>query len=263
MTVTKKCNKCGKTKSLDEFHKASSRKDGHAHFCKDCVGRYYEEHREEAIANSRKRYEEHSKEVLAIGRKWREAHLDKVRAHNSKYYEEHREKAIADARAYQKAHPEATAAYGRRHREAHPEAEAATSHRYREVHPEEARASSCRYREVHPEVYRRAGRKRRAILAGVAHESYTDAEVYQRDKGICQICGESIGLEPWVLDHFYPINPADPTIPRGPDIWDNVRLAHKRCNSKKGNKLPTHEEAQAWLTKIQSWHQSDSQMEIL
>lgn len=101
-----------------------------------------------------------------------------------------------------------------------------------------------RYLVANMEAMRRTNRARRARLHGVAHIPYDKLEIFKRDQGICWICGKPIDCEPWHLDHFYPISKG------GPDIPENVRVAHAGCNREKHDRLPTHSEAQAWLTTI-------------
>lgn len=70
-------------------------------------------------------------------------------------------------------------------------------------------------------------------------------EVYKRDKGICWLCG---GLCDWndyevkdgviVYGNDYPSR--DHVIPKskgGQNTWDNIRLAHRLCNSTKYNRI--------------------------
>lgn len=129
--------------------------------------------------------------------------------------------------------------------------------RYYEAHLEQRREYERRYRKAHPEVvlagHRKSNRKRRALLRGGTHVDYDELRIYARDKGICQICDEPIGTEPWQIDHFYPVSRG------GPDIWQNVRAVHAECNHDKNDRMPTHEEAQAWLALMRSWSQLATQ----
>lgn len=62
--------------------------------------------------------------------------------------------------------------------------------------------------------------------------------LYRRDKGICWLCGEpcDISLDP--NDNYYPsIDHVYPVSLGGKDTWDNVRLAHRICNTRKSNKI--------------------------
>ena len=52
----------------------------------------------------------------------------------------------------------------------------------------------------------------------------------QRDKSICQICGEPVAFADASLDHIIPISRG------GSDEATNIRLAHLFCNVSRGNK---------------------------
>jgi 5-methylcytosine-specific restriction endonuclease McrA len=57
--------------------------------------------------------------------------------------------------------------------------------------------------------------------------------VYERDKGICHICGEPIAGQKWETDHKIPLAKG------GKHSYDNVGLAHRTCNRKKWVHLRT------------------------
>ena len=54
--------------------------------------------------------------------------------------------------------------------------------------------------------------------------------IFQRDKGICQLCHKPISDEPWDLDHRVPLSLG------GVHTADNLQLAHRRCNMAKGGR---------------------------
>lgn len=79
----------------------------------------------------------------------------------------------------------------------------------------------------------------------VIDKDITLSKLYKRDHGVCQLCG---GLCDWndykiidgikVCGNTYPSK--DHIIPvskGGKESWDNVQLAHRICNSRKGNKI--------------------------
>lgn len=74
-------------------------------------------------------------------------------------------------------------------------------------------------------------------------ESITLDELIVRDCGICQICGLAIDLEDIKDGHIRSLYPTlDHIIPLskgGSHTWDNVQLAHMKCNAQKGTKLIT------------------------
>jgi 5-methylcytosine-specific restriction endonuclease McrA len=96
------------------------------------------------------------------------------------------------------------------------------------------RASRAR----HAEQYRQTVRRHRVLAAGVLRVPYTEAEVYERHGWVCYICGGPIdasitdrsAANP-SFDHVIPISRG------GADVLDNVRPAHKGCNSHKGRRL--------------------------
>ena len=69
-------------------------------------------------------------------------------------------------------------------------------------------------------------------------------EVYERDNGICYICGKACDWNDYtekngviIYGDNYPSR--DHVIPKtkgGGNTWDNIRLAHRLCNTRKGNR---------------------------
>jgi 5-methylcytosine-specific restriction endonuclease McrA len=93
------------------------------------------------------------------------------------------------------------------------------------------------WRENNPEAYREMGRRanarRRAALAQVEYDvTVSLEELYVRDGGICGICDEECDYSQASIDHVFPISKG------GPHVWDNVQLAHRSCNSRKGASVP-------------------------
>jgi 5-methylcytosine-specific restriction endonuclease McrA len=56
--------------------------------------------------------------------------------------------------------------------------------------------------------------------------------VWERDRGICRLCGEYVLPGEVSLDHVIPFSQG------GASSLDNLQLAHRRCNSAKGNRVP-------------------------
>ena len=82
-------------------------------------------------------------------------------------------------------------------------------------------------------------------MKGAASAGITLERLYERDKGICHICG---GLCQWddftqtdkafIAGESYPsVDHIVPLSKGGKHSWDNVGLAHRRCNSLKGDAL--------------------------
>lgn len=63
----------------------------------------------------------------------------------------------------------------------------------------------------------------------------TVQSLYRRDKGRCWICGGLCDINADGNDNYYPsIDHIIPVSAGGKDRWDNVRLAHRICNSRRG-----------------------------
>jgi 5-methylcytosine-specific restriction endonuclease McrA len=55
----------------------------------------------------------------------------------------------------------------------------------------------------------------------------------ERDRNICQICKRVVGSRGASIDHIVPISHG------GSHTWENVQLAHTKCNSSRGaGRLP-------------------------
>lgn len=81
-------------------------------------------------------------------------------------------------------------------------------------------------------------RRRRTLTADLLMDEIIDHEVFERDRWICQLCGEPVSPEcRWPdplspsIDHIVPLSMG------GEHSIDNVQLAHLGCNSRKGNRV--------------------------
>ena len=60
-------------------------------------------------------------------------------------------------------------------------------------------------------------------------------KLYKRDKGICHICTDKVNMNLNTNDNMYgSIDHVIPLAKGGTHTWDNVKLAHRICNSIKG-----------------------------
>lgn len=78
--VVKACSKCGEVKSLDEYSRDKSKRDGRGTQCKTCKAEYYRCYREENL-----------EKVLESERRYRAENLEKERARLRRYQEENRD----------------------------------------------------------------------------------------------------------------------------------------------------------------------------
>jgi 5-methylcytosine-specific restriction endonuclease McrA len=76
--------------------------------------------------------------------------------------------------------------------------------------------------------------RRRALKRGSAlpGELFTLDDIFDRDRGICHLCGQAVDRHRnATMDHVIPITRG------GPHTLANVKLAHRGCNTRKGNRI--------------------------
>jgi len=125
------------------------------------------------------------------------------------------------------------------------------SREWRHNNREHANAYQRNLRKDNPrflELHNAASRRRRARIRGQGYEFYTEVDVLNKYGTNCHLCDMEIDIDAprsgrsrgalelgWEeglhIDHVIPIAKG------GPDILDNVRPAHARCNLSKGVKL--------------------------
>jgi len=74
--------------------------------------------------------------------------------------------------------------------------------------------------------------RRRAMLMGAHVETVNPAVVYERDMGLCHLCGLPVEGGDFHLDHRVPL------IAGGKHSYANCFTSHAGCNYKKGRKMP-------------------------
>ena len=97
------------------------------------------------------------------------------------------------------------------------------------------------YEKWGEDIYLVSSKKRRRYRIhknGDADHSITIDKLYERDRGICGICGKPVDMsadsnsnEYGSIDHIVPLAKG------GKHTWDNVQLAHRSCNSEKRDTL--------------------------
>lgn len=88
-------------------------------------------------------------------------------------------------------------------------------------------------------------RRRMKLVEAMVDKDISLEEVYRRDNGVCYLCGEPCDWEDKEITkrgifcgNKYPsIDHVQALANGGAHSWDNVRLAHRICNSKKSNSI--------------------------
>lgn len=71
-----------------------------------------------------------------------------------------------------------------------------------------------------------------AVTPEIKVVKFSRENIYARDKGRCQYCGEKVSLSEFEYEHVIP------RCQGGKTIWENIVVACTGCNQKKGNKTP-------------------------
>ena len=108
--MNKKCNTCGATKTLDEFHSNKRAMDGHQSDCKTCSS--------------------------AAAKVWREANKERAAANVKSWYRANKERKAATTKAWYQANKERKAATVKAWNEANPDKVKAQRERKKERNPE-------------------------------------------------------------------------------------------------------------------------------
>lgn len=73
--------------------------------------------------------------------------------------------------------------------------------------------------------------RRRAEFYGVRNEDVSYEELRERDGDNCYLCRQFLSVHDMTFDHVVPL------VKGGEHVKENIRLAHRSCNSRKGKKL--------------------------
>jgi 5-methylcytosine-specific restriction endonuclease McrA len=105
---------------------------------------------------------------------------------------------------------------------------------YTKDHPDCQKEKSRRWRAKDRQRARMAKKEehsiRRARIANNPVEPISPLLVYERDGGMCGICGEEIRMSDFTMDHIIPISKG------GGHVYANVHSAHRACNVRRGNR---------------------------
>lgn len=132
----------------------------------------------------------------------------------------------AATKAYRAAHP----AYGSAWYQANRATACASGRARYRSNPEPVRTNGATWRKANPNLVRAYSANRRALKLGAFVESVDITVLFDRDRGICGICHGPVAESERSIDHVAPLS-------RGGDhSYANTQLAHRRCNSSKGNR---------------------------
>lgn len=114
----KTCNRCLKTKTLQEFSKALSCKDGFRNYCKECQSakkkEWYEQNKEHVLAKTAVWHENNPEKVREAKQKWANSHKQYASEYKKQYVKEHKNLINAHTSARRKRVQQRTPAWSNR-----------------------------------------------------------------------------------------------------------------------------------------------------
>jgi hypothetical protein len=234
------CSRCQAETSTADFYvkdKRTGRRDG---VCKRCrisekkawIETHRDTHQRHVIA-WRKRNPDKCQEIL---RRFRTKHRERLRAKDREVYGVRRKDKKA---AYRAANVDRIKAKNAEYRKRKTADRAAYNAQYYRENKEAVLARIQKSQAAKPDLYNqlhKAAKHRRKVrlLNNGPTETFTDLEIYERDKWRCQLCGEPVNRslvypdpKSASLDHVIPIAKG------GGHTRVNCQLAHLGCNSSK------------------------------
>lgn len=225
--TTKRCNKCGDTKPVGQFHKDVTRPDGVKAQCKACV----------KIVSAAWLASNYSKAKEKTA-KWRKENPEKARAHATKYRTMNPEKRKAGNAAWRAANRDKKRVDAAAWYAANADQVKERSFVWAAAHPEKKKASYIKWYAANPEISRQQGRihahNRRArerenggkLSVGLTEKLHK----LQRGKCACG-CKQPLG-DSYHLDHRIPV-----ALGGANEDW-NMQLLRVKCNLQKHAKHP-------------------------
>ena len=99
-TTTKICTKCKIEKSINEFYKDKSKKDGLESNCKECKKLFKQNNKEKISTQRKERYEKNREAIIIERRKQYQSNIEEMRKRDRKRYQDNKELFIIRRRRY-------------------------------------------------------------------------------------------------------------------------------------------------------------------
>lgn len=232
----KKCPACSQVLPREAFALARNRPDGLQAYCRACQSvqgkAYYAAHQAEASERFRAWRLENPDKQRERYQRWAEANPERAREKNQRWYKENAEKSAGKSREWYKAHREDVLRRLAIVRRRKAKLLNARERARRAANPERVRARERMYRAKRADVYRDKAHRYRVALRKLYVEPVIMAVLAERDHDRCAVCGKYVKPEDWSIDHIVPVSRG------GEHSYANTQLAHKRCNSSRGNRGP-------------------------
>lgn len=206
----KKCSKCGEVKSLEEFNKNKSKKDGLDSKCRACKKQYYQANREKALERQKQYRESNRKKIAESDKRYRKANREKIAEQKKQYYEANHEKVLERVKQYHQDNREKRLEQQKQYRK-------------------DNREKIKQYYQENRELYKVYSQKRRALKRNAAGNA-TAADIQARfdyHGNRCYYCGCDGKMQ---IEHRIPLSRGGTHHPA------NIVPACQSCNLSKATK---------------------------
>lgn len=177
-------------------------------------------------------YAKNRERHLAKMKAYRAANLEARREYDRRRWREQRDEMRAKERARHAKDKERRNARRRARAAADRAATNAEKRAYYAANTEACKASASRSRKKHAARVLAKNAMRRARLKGASVvERVNRAAIFERDRGLCRLCGRPVDPKCFHLDHWIPLARG------GHHAAGNVFVAHPRCNIRKRDRL--------------------------
>jgi 5-methylcytosine-specific restriction endonuclease McrA len=230
---TQRCSLCKDwfPATLDYFNKGG-RKNGLYSACKPCQKRaaddWYLAHREEHLVRTKINAQAHPERHRLSVRNYRLRHPERHKRQSAQTRQQRRANGKAHQDYVSRQHSGKATEAQKRYRDKDPE-------RYRsreQKHLAKLKASgsspSLRWKKNHPENYLNHSRVHTIGRQEMKRHGVTAMGLYERDGGKCHLCHKRVSFKQLSIDHIIPKSLG------GPGSWENLAIAHLRCNVKRG-----------------------------
>lgn len=196
---------------------------------------HYAANKEIISTKNKEYYTVNSEQIKNTVKAYREANPDKIKTRKKLYRENYREAIKNRKKAYYEQNKEYISVQIRKYRESHKEkireSRKAYFSQYNILYREALRGKLRAWRQANPDKAAAQNHRRRALIRNASIAPIDYSAIRLRDKMICSICGTKVELCDLSYDHTIPLALG------GSHTEDNLHVAHRRCNFRKGAKI--------------------------
>lgn len=179
-------------------------------------------------ARGAKRYAENAERLQASRAAYNALHPERLKATYAKYRANNVEARKATSAKWVAENPERVRAKGLQYRAEHIKETRARGAKWRVENADKTRVQGMAWRVANPDKVRNADANRRARKIRQWVENVDRVVVWDRDNGVCHICGLPADLGDWHLEHKTPL------VLGGEHSYANTAVSHPLCNLRKG-----------------------------